>query len=200
MNSTWTWSMFTDVSVCEGTGPVLVTSILDPDLVNNMPEGILLHEHSGGVPDFKASELAVNSAVASPAAVLYCASALPTATVSTVTHSTAAAVVQGQVLSVKHAKPAPATRPSPLAAPNVKPSFPDVDVVPVLSLDIAGLVPDTPWKDTKASTFSAEVDDLNRKQRMFKPKVGDILESVNGVPVGHMDFSQVLLFLVHSAL
>ena len=174
-----------------------MTSILDPDLVNNISEGVLLHEHTGGVPDFKASEFAVNSAVASPLDALSCASALPSATASTVVKpASTGAVVQGQVLSVKRPDPAPTTRSSPLVKPDSIPALPDVEVVPVLSLDIAGFVSYSPSKDAKFSTVPAEVDELNKKQRTLKPMVGDILESVNGVPVGHMDFSQVL-FLVY---
>lgn len=166
----------------------MVTSILDADMISSLPEGELLKEHFGGVPDL--DELKVNAAVAAPQAGTPGDSRVANAAAVPLMHTSSVpaagsvsaiskAPVQGQVLSVKH----PVRNPS------------------LLSLDIAGLIPDDTMnfqRKQDGSKISDEVEALNQKQRTLKPMVGDLLQSVNGVPVGHLDFSQVSI--VHIAV
>ena len=195
----------------QGTGPVIVTSVLDPVMVGSMPIGCLVSEHSGGVIDSNMdystgsmrgggasssdnnnSSSSSSSVYVSPVVTAVSSHTLPTATATTMRP------VVGTVLSM--AQPTTTTT---VSLSTITPAS-VYSGVSVLALDIAGLIPfptttpliSIPTTSVHAACLPGGLPEANgqspeEKERERRPRVGDILLAVNGVSVEHMDFAQV---------
>ena len=178
-----------------------VTSILDVELLGVLPEGKLIDDFKGGYLDDarlkhttsvneSAAKRNSNSSGISPA----------TAVVASPAAEMAPAPVVGRVVSMN----APRTSLGPTVQGTVLGITQPSDrkdksgaESELLSLDIAGLVPSSLGGEEKPENCVWEEDPeivaMNEKQRALKPMVGDIIVSINGIPVEHMDYSQVVL-------
>jgi hypothetical protein len=213
----------------QGAGPVVITAILDHAIISAIPEGTLIAEHRGGVPDLATRQLIENyvyshiSGAAPPAVAVSAYSSLPRADSGSlplppppISSNSAGADAAPVAVAVAEAVPAGgaavhamptaavAVAATPVQGRVISASFPIHSIPPAgthttaaaavgLRGDIASNVEDPVSKyDPTASPWNDPVVALaNEKQRCLKPMIGDVLVSVNGIPVSHLDFNQV---------
>jgi hypothetical protein len=175
----------------QGTGPVVVTAVLDPEMLAGLPAGRLLREHAGGAcaPTADADADATATTAATAAYATTATATTATATAATAATAAAAAPVRGAVLSVSHPNRSPVAgagagggavhSPQTHAASSSSSSSSSSNSpnalaeTSVLSLDIAGgLPPPRPHTRPSAYTSSPEVVALNAAsaQRVLKPR------------------------------